>query len=205
MEIEPPESTAGRLGIAAGVVAAGAALGGAAGALLPILPSVSTKAKGVLGAAFGVAATAVGAFAASEFFGGEWTDVERDTAIVGAGLVGAVGLLQMIGSVGLASAAAPPGAPQLPATSSQNYTADLSQTGGTLNMNVGDTLTVTLPGGSGNWSWAASNGGQVKWLSATDGSDSVAFVFSAVASGEAKIQALSDDGKATFVATINVL
>jgi hypothetical protein len=205
MEIDPPESAAGRLGVAAGIVTAGAAIGGAAGAPLPILPQITPKAKGLLGAAFGAAATAVGAFAASEFLGGDWADVEKDTAIIGAGLVGAVGLLNMLGSVGTAAASVP--APALPAAGSQNYTATIANSGGTLNVAVGDTLTVTLVGTQADWTWQASSGGQVKWLSASESTDgsSVSYVFAAVAAGTAQIVATPANGGTTnFTATINV-
>ena len=203
MEIDPPESSGARLGLAAGIVAAGAAVGGAAGAFLPVLPNVASRSKSVLGAAFGAAVTAVGAFGLSEFLGGDWAEVEKDTAILGASLVGAMGLMSMIGT---AAAAAPSGAPQLPAASPSNYSASLQNSGGTLNMAVGDTLSVNLPGGPSAFSWAASSGGVVRWLTSSEAADgtSTSYVFGAAVSGTAQIVATSSSGGQNFTASINV-
>jgi hypothetical protein len=192
--VDPPESTAGRLATAAGIIGAGAAAGGLAGRLLP--GSATSAAKSILGAAVGALATAVGAFALSEFVGGDWAETERDAAIVGAGVVALVGVTSM------AQAALPPASPpQLPPASPQNYNASEVNSGQTLNMRVGDTLTVILPGVQGSWQWAAS--ANMGWMSETVSGNSVVDVFTAKAAGPGQVQGTTSG--AIFTVTVNVL
>jgi hypothetical protein len=211
--MEPPASRAGQVATSVGILGAGAALGAAAGALY--VPD-STVPKGavlsqrglatVMGGMVGTVLAAAGAAGLAAFTDSEWNGVEEDAAAIGLGVLAASSLLGAAQTLPrLKSAAA---APQLPASNPQNYTADSSNSGGTLVMRVGDTVTITLPGAPGSWSWSATQG-IVTWVSevqgmATFGNATSVDVFKGSAQGAAAIQAQMSDGT-TFNITVNVI
>lgn len=231
--MEPPSSQAGKIATSLGIVGAGAALGALGGVYaLPEGKKVGAMPArlvgGVAGAIAGAGLTGVVALGLSEFVGGDWEEIERMAGLIGAGGVGllaAVGLTKEIFTVKDALAA-PPGSPAaLPATPAtpglpaapaapQNYEAGEADSGRTLHLNVGDTVTVTLPAQTGQWNWSASPG-LVTLTSTTTksvvdpntgfntGAINEVAVFTASATGSGQIQG-SISG-ATFVLTINVL
>ena len=101
----------------------------------------------------------------------------------------------------------PAPAPALPpATSSQNYTADTSNSGGSLTMKVGDTVTITLPGTPGSWQWSATP--NVAWVSETQGAAALGGVtsidiFRAATAGTGQIQGQMNG--ALFVINVTVI
>jgi hypothetical protein len=179
---------------------------------------------GVAGAIAGAGLTGVVALGLSEFVGGDWEEIERMAGLIGAGGVGllaAVGLTKEILTVKDALAAPPgspaalpsaPSAPSAPAAP-QNFEAGEADSGRTLHLNIGDTVTVTLPAQTGNWNWSASPG-LVTLTSTTTknvvdpntgfntGAVNEVAVFTASATGSGQIQG-SING-ATFVLNITV-
>lgn len=176
--MNPPESQSGKIGSALGIVAAGAAAGGAAGYFyMPAQAvqapgAVSAKAMGaVAGAVAGAMLAGIGSLAVSEFFPHEeegWLEVERLAALLGVGgvgLFGTAGLVKQLHAMKgnlLAPGGGGGSTPRLPASTSAAYTASSSDSGRTLNVKPGDTISVSLPAASGGvteqWSWSASPG-----------------------------------------------
>jgi hypothetical protein len=222
--MEPPTSQAGKVATSAGIVLAGAALGALGGTLaLPEGKKVGALSArlvgGVAGAIAGAGVTGAIALGLSEFVGGDWEEIERMAGLIGAGGVGllaAVGLTKEILTVKDALAAPPgspaalpatPASPILPPAAPQNYDAGVADSGRTLALHVGDTVTVTLPAQSSQWNWSASPGlvtltSTTPQNSPSGGINEVA-VFTATATGSGQIQ--GSIAGATFVLNINVL
>lgn len=222
--IDPPESEGGKVATSLGILAVGAALGAGAGALyMPSSGKVgSMSAKGLgatIGALLGAGLTGMGALALAEFVGGDWQDVERMTALLGAGgagaLVAASAVKELVGVKGALEA--PGGAPQLApggsgaARTPQTYSATASDSGRTLTMAPGDSLSVVLPSAAASapqWQWAASPG-LITIASQTLGTDlsnnvveTTVLVAQVVGAGQ--VQAQLPDGSATFFLNVNV-
>lgn len=224
--MEPPSSQAGKVATSAGIVLAGAALGGAAGALyLPADKKVGTISArllgGVAGAIAGAGLTGVVSLGLAEFVGGDWQEIEQMSGVIGAGGVGLLAAIALAKEVFVVkdALAQPSGAPVLPggsapaalpgAAAAQNYDAGESDSGRTLTLNVGDTVTITLPAQNEQWVWSATPGlvnltSQKMQNSATvpGGLEGVA-VFTAAAKGSGQIQGTV--AGATYVLNINVI
>jgi hypothetical protein len=216
--MEAPSSTAGRVAASFGILGAGAAVGAGAAALY--VPATAQTGSGVTpqttaivtGSVLGILAAATGAAAAAVLFGGGWAEVEEMTAALGLGIVAtaaAYQVTQVFPQLQESAQTYQPTTPQTPtpatpaspttgalpprgAGKSQNYTGDTSVNGGSLTLRVGDTVTLTMPGKPGTWSWAATP--NLAWQSeATSlgnfGEESSLEVFRANAPGKGQLQA----------------
>src|SRR5579872_4118338 len=146
--MQPPESRAGQVATSVGILGAGAALGAAAGALYvpnaTLAPGATMSPRGmatVVGGMLGAVLTAAGSAGLAMFTESDWNGIEEETATIGLGVVAlttVLGAVQVFPKLKAASAAPA----QLPASNPQNYTADSSNSGGTLTMKVGDSVTI---------------------------------------------------------------
>lgn len=213
MKLKPPRSRAGEIGTALGVLAVGATAGAAAGyAYMPAgsVGKVSAKTIGTAtGALIGGITVSVGALALSEFSGAdEWVDLERMIFAIGGGasaLFFGYGLLQEL-QLAKALEASGGGAPVLPPTTSggvTNYDAGLSDSGRTLTLSQGDTVTIALPSPtSPQWSIAAPAGLVTLQGPPTLSSDVQTFVLVAQ-SGSGQVVATPAGGGGNF--TLNLV
>lgn len=200
--MNPPRTTAGTVGAALGILAAG----GAASALLV---GVVTKGRGdpLGGAILTVEAGVFGVLAAG--FGGlvlaaanpKWKGVGETAALVGIGapvVLGAIGLTKA--TVAMAEQS------QLPAQTAQTYTITATNTGQSLNVNVGDTINVLLdstyaaPTVSATGVLSAGTSGpttQAQTPASGSGSSAATttYPFTAVAAGTVDIEATSTSGQ----------
>lgn len=214
--MKPPESMGGRIATSIGILAAGAVVGGGAGYVA--MPSGAIGGAGgaggmqkktlgaFVGALGGMALTSLGALGLTEFLPSEWEDVERMTALVGgAGLAALVGLgavKEFAAVAGDSSGAG--GAPALPGGSS-NFSVSMADSGRTLRVGAGDTVTLTLPApGGSQWSVAAPAG-----LLSMQGAPSLVadvqtFVFVA-GTGSGQLQATPSGGGGAFSLNLQVV
>jgi len=213
--MKPPKSRAGEAVTAAGILALGAGAGAAAGyAYMPAgsVGQVSAKAIGVAtGALLGGIATSVGALGLSEFVESDWVDVERWIFMLGGGgaaLFLGYGLLQEL-QLAKTLETSGGGTPTLPAgggaSTSTNYNAGLSDSGRTLNVSPGDTITISLPSPtSPQWSIAAPQGLVTLQGAPTLSNDVQTFVLVA-GSGSGQVQATPAGGGGAFTLNLNVV
>lgn len=211
--MKAPESTWGKVAWALGILGGGAAAGAAAGALAT--PSGKSVGKissqtlgGTLGALGGVALTSFGSLAALEFLDGEegWKGVEGYAALIGGGLVAAGVTYSVVSTLGEVSAFSTPSeTPALPpaGAAGANYTATETDSGKTLNMAAGDTLTLTLPGAP--WSLAATSGLVTIQSQSTDASSGSQTFVLVAGVGSGSIQATPAGGGALFTLNVNVV
>jgi hypothetical protein len=215
--VEAPESTGGRVASAFGIVAAGAAIGGAAGyAYMPasvVQPATGSMTLQAVGAAAGAVAGAmlagIVALGVSELVDQEdegWIEVERMAGLIGAGgvgLFGAVGLAKQLAAL----KAAPGATPQLPAASPgvpAEYAASVTDSGRSLVLAPGDKLNVTLPSATGSgWDWTATAG--LLTLTGADSSTAGQVVYTLTAGNPGTGQAQATTQGATFTLNVTVV
>ena len=196
--MKPPRSTLGVVGTSVGVVAAGVALGAGAG----YLASRRTTATDALASAiFTIEMGIVGAIATG--FAGivvaaanpKWREVGEGVALVG---VGAPLVLATVGAVkqGLQLGTGN-------TTSPQTYNVTSSDSGSTVNMNVGDTLSVSLPSTDTAPTVAATGilatSATSPQAASTSGSSTTSYSFVATAAGTTTVSSGSD-----FTLTVTV-
>ena len=209
--MKPPESTLGKVGAALGLLALGAGAGAAAGAaVMPSgknLGSTPAQAAGaVAGGVGGLALTSFGSLAALEFIDGEWGEVEGLAALIGGGLIAALTSYGVVSTLGQASSqltpAPAPGGGALPGGTS--YSEGVGDSGKTLNMKAGDTLTLTFPAPSGvGWSLAATSGLVTIQSQAVSAGEQT--IVLAAGQGSGQIQATPPGGGAVFSINVNVV
>lgn len=185
--MKPPSSTAGTVAASLGVLAAGAAIGAGAVALAtrgkgdPLGGAILTVEGGVFGVLAGGFAGVVLAAASPR-----WKAVGDSAAIIG------IGSPLILGAIGLTKAALSQSeTPSLPPVA-QTYSVDATNSGQTLNLNVGDTLNISLGA-----AYAAPTVDQTGVLSAgassstTDASGNIVTIypFTATAAGTANVTA----------------
>lgn len=214
--MKPPRTRLGEAGAAVGLLAAGAGLGAAAGyAYMPAgkVGSVSGKAIGTAtGALIGGVGVSIGALALSEFGGdSQWVDLERMTFAIGGGasaLFFGYGLwkeLQLAKALEASGGGTPALPPTTSASGSTNYEAGLNDSGRTLNVSPGDTITIGLPSPtSPQWSIAAPAGLVTLQGAPTLSNDVQTFVLIAQ-SGSGQIVATPAGGGGDFTLTLNVI
>jgi len=182
MEIDAPESTVANVGWSLAALAAGAGLGSVAVHSLlsrgSSAPDYGSDPNSLAGGVVGVMVTSLAGLALDEFVP-HWSKLGRMTALIGVGAVTVAGVLAT-SKQAFAAMSAPPAAPALPAAGSMGFTAGDADSGKTLNMAVGDTLSVTLaPLSTGqDRQWHSSNNAALQ-LASTGTVD----VFKAVAAG----------------------
>ena len=170
MDIEAPESPIANVGLSLAALAAGAGLGSVAvHALLTRnqanAPDYGSDPNSIAGGVVGVMVASFAGLALDEFVP-QWSKLGRMTALIGVGAVTVAGVLAT-SKQAFAAMTGPGSQPnQLPAAGSsgtagpaQNLTAADADNGRTLNMVVGDTLTITLaPLSTGQeWQWGTTN------------------------------------------------
>jgi hypothetical protein len=206
--VKPPSSTAGTVGIALGLLAAGGA-----GAALAV--GVATKGKGdaLGGAILTIEAGVFGVLAAG--FGGlvlaaaapRWRAVGDTAALVG------IGAPVVLGVIGLTKATiAQAETPQLVSIPPQTYTITQANSGQTLSVNVGDTLNVTLdatqPAPTVSTTGVLSAGSVVTPVPATGGSSTGSqsmYPYTAIAAGTVTLTSTpsgSGQGGSAFTLTV---
>jgi hypothetical protein len=161
--MQPPSGTAANVALAAGILAAGGAAGALASrAAVPSNPSAAvdpqTQAT-IAGGALGVLATGLGGLVVEEY-SSKWARLGRYTALMGVGIITGVSVLGFGNAIRSFRQQLPGGTtPALPASTANSFTATLADSGRTLNLNVGDSVTVSLPeSASGTaWQWGISN------------------------------------------------
>lgn len=211
--MKPPRTRLGEAGVALGALALGAGAGAAAGyAYMPdgSVGKVSGKAIGAAtGALIGGIGVSVGALALSEFTDGDWVDVERMTFAIGGGasaLFFGYGLwkeLQLAKALEAGGASALP--PTTSASGSTNYEAGLADSGRTLVVSAGDTITIGLPSPtSPQWSIAAPAGLVTLQGPPTLSNDIQTFVLIAQ-SGSGQIVCTPASGGGNFTLNLNVV
>ena len=208
--MKPPSSTAGTVGAALGILAAG---GGAAA----LAVGLATKGKGdpLGGVILTVEAGVFGVLAAG--FGGlvlaaanpKWRAVGDTAALVG------IGAPVVLGVIGITKATiAQAETPQLSSTQPQTYAITQANSGQTLSVNVGDTVNVTLdatqPAPTASATGILSAGSVVTPVPATGGSSagsSSMYPYTAITAGTVTLTSTpsgSGQGGSAFTLTINV-
>jgi hypothetical protein len=212
--MKPPKSRAGEAATAAGILALGAGAGAIVGyAYMPAgkIGSVPAKAIGTAtGALLGGVATSIGALGLSEFVESDWADVERWVFMLGGGgaaLFLGYGLVQELQLAKSLEASA--GSPALPPTTSPsgvtNFDVGLSDSGRTLVVGAGDTVTIALPSPtSPQWSIAAPAGLVTLKGSPTLSNDVQTFVLVAQ-SGSGQVVATPASGGGAFTLNLNIV
>ena len=207
--MKPPESMGGRVATSIGILAAGAVVGAGAGYVAMPDGSFGTTQKkplgAVVGALGGVALASLGALGLTEFLPGEWEDVERMTALLGGGaLATLVGWGAVREFTAVASSSGAPGG-ALPAAGSTNFSVSIADSGRTLRLGVGDTLTLTLPAPAGEqWTIAAPAGLLSLQSPPTVVADVQTFVLVAGA-GSGQLQATPSGGGGAFSLNVSIV
>jgi hypothetical protein len=209
--MKPPESTGGRVAASLGILAAGAAVGAGAGYVaMPggnLGGGTPKKSLGaVVGAMGGVALASLGALGLTEFLPSEWEDVERMTALLGGGALATLvgwGAVKEFSAVAGASSGGTPALPGAP--TSTNFSVSIADSGRTLRLGAGDTITLTLPAPSGEqWSVAAPAGLLSLQSPPSVTGDVQTFVLVAGA-GSGTLQATPSGGGGAFSLKVNVV